>query len=344
VPSFCRHNHLIQNCAICSREQSVEMRPIVSPGTPKVSAPRTAAGTGTRSDGSSAASRTGAGARDSARRGRSRAGGGVRVSQLQRGTEDGYRSPLVAGLKSSAEAERLVQELAFAAARLVVLGQDPPGLFAEVAAPDQDLEERTWLAFLIAYISPLDGEHPFAAIEAVRTSWASGEVPALDGVQTGPRSGYESGHGSSTLEAYRAWAARSGSQAAALEGEPFWTPQRRFARAFERLALPGMNRDARFDLLVTLGRLGCYAVQAGALQFGGENEATLAAKRALGIGDSLLLERRAADLADECGVPLEALDLGLHNWGAGHRSGLGVSVDTAPDPALVLSARAALGL
>ncbi|MDQ2894340.1 MAG: hypothetical protein M3Y09_01630, partial [Actinomycetota bacterium] len=33
MPSFCRHNHLVQNCPICSREQHVELRPVVTGGT-----------------------------------------------------------------------------------------------------------------------------------------------------------------------------------------------------------------------------------------------------------------------------------------------------------------------
>jgi len=41
----------------------------------------------------------------------------------------------------------------------------------------------------------------------------------------------------------------------------------------------------------------------------------VAAKRVFGIGDPFLLERRAADLAEACQVPLEALDLALFNWG-----------------------------
>ncbi len=42
--------------------------------------------------------------------------------------------------------------------------------------PPATLEERTWLAFLIAYLGPLDGEEPFAAIEAVRVPWAAAEL------------------------------------------------------------------------------------------------------------------------------------------------------------------------
>ena len=35
-----------------------------------------------------------------------------------------------------------------------------------------------------------------------------------------------------------------------------------------------------------------------------------------GIGDKILLERRARTLADAAEVPIEALDLALFNWGA----------------------------
>ena len=146
------------------------------------------------------------------------------------------------------------------------------------------------------------------------------------------------------IDAYRAWASRAGSQAAAFSGESAWTPERRFARVFERLSLPGFHRDARFDLLVTLGRLGVYDLRPGSLQFGGDNEVTLAAKRALGIGDTMLLERRAAELASACGLPLEALDVGLYNWERGTRSTLGTGADAEPDPDALQAVRDALGV
>jgi hypothetical protein len=325
VPSFCRHNRLLQNCPICSREQDVELRPIVSSGAPRTAATRSARPATERRAAS----------------GRARAG--VRVRQLERGADDGYHSPLVQGLKSSVDAERLADELAFAATRLRVLELDPPGLYAEVASPGE-IEERTWLAFQIAYLCPLDSDDPFETIARVRTTWASGADPDLDGAELGPRTAHEPGRGMRTLDAYRVWAARSGSQAAAFGGEPAWTPQRRFARVFERLALPGLHRDARFDLLVTLGRLGCYELGASALQLGGDNEVTVAAKRAFGIGDSLVLERRAGELAVACEVPLEALDLGLYNWGGGVRATLGLELDREPDEDLLGSVRGALGL
>ena len=269
----------------------------------------------------------------------------MRVRRLARGAEDGFRTPLLPGLRSSADAERLAVELAFAASRLVLLETAPPGLYAEIAEAAGGLEERTWLAFQVAYLCPLDTDEPFAGIEAARCSWASGELPRLDGVPTGPRTAHDATRGTKTFAAYRAWADRAGSQEAAFSGEELWTPERRFARAFERLALPGLHRDARFDLLVTLGRLGLYPVHAAALQFGGDNEVTVAAKRALGIGDPLLLERRAADLAEACGLPLDALDLGLHNWGrGGTRATIGLGPAAEPDEAAVEPIRAALGL
>jgi hypothetical protein len=268
----------------------------------------------------------------------------VRVRRLARGVDDGYHSRLLPGLKSSVDAERLAEELAFAAGRLVRLGHDPPGLYAEVADPAGEIEERTWLAFLIAYLGPLDGDDPFASVREARTSWASGEQPALDGIATGPRTAHDPSRGARTLEAYRAWASRYGSQSAAFTGEAIWTPERRFARAFERLALPGLHRDARFDLLVTLGRLGVYGLRAGSLQFGGENEVTVAAKRVFGIGDSLLLDRRAAELAGAGGLDLEALDLALYNWGLGERATLGLGPSAEPDEVALATLRQALGL
>ena len=254
--------------------------------------------------------------------------------------EDGYHSALVPGLRSSADAQALADELAFASTRLSTLQASPPGLYEQVS--EGDVEERAWLAFLIAYLAPLEEPEPFAEIARVRTSWASGELPQLDDVRTGPRTAHDPTRGVRTLEAYRAWAMRAGSQTAAFTGESGWTPERRFERAFERLALPGFHRDARFELLTSLGRVGTFELVAPSLKFGGENETTVAAKRALGIGDPLLLDRRAAELARACGIPLEALDLALHNWGSGVHISAGVDVVT--DSEVLERARVALGV
>ena len=335
MPTFCRHNRLVQNCPICSKEQDVEMRPVVSPGGQTVRHPRhgVVSGAGTTSPRSGAS-----------RSSSPRASGGLTVRRLSRTAEDGFRSALVPGVRSGADAQRLAEELAFAATRLDRLGTDPPGLYAEVADGGRPIEERSWLAFLIAYLGPTDDADPFAAITQARTPWSSGEPPHLDDVATGPRTSHEPGGGSRTIDAYRAWAQRAGSQETAFTGDAAWTPERRFARVFERLALPGLHRGARFDLLATLGRLGVYDLQAGALGLGGNDSVTLAAKRVLGIGDAMLLERRAADLAAACELPLSALDLGFYNWEQGTRTGLGVDPSTEPDPALLDSAQAALGL
>jgi hypothetical protein len=47
-----------------------------------------------------------------------------------------------------------------------------------------------------------------------------------------------------------------------------------------------------------------------------DDATTLAAKRVFGIGDKLLLERRARELAEAARLPIEALDLALFNWAA----------------------------
>ena len=118
--------------------------------------------------------------------------------------------------------------------------------------------------------------------------------------------------------AYRAWATRAGSQAAAFAGDASWTPERRFDRLFERLAVQGFGRPGRYELLVSLGRLGVADVRASTLQFT-DDATTVAAKRVFGIGDKMLLERRARDLADAIELPIEALDLALFNWAAPQR-------------------------
>jgi hypothetical protein len=157
-----------------------------------------------------------------------------------------------------------------------------------------------------------------------------------------------------TLTAYRAWVQRSGSQAAAFGGEAAWSSDRRFARVFERLALPGLHRDARFDLLVTLGQLGVHELHAASLQLGGSDETTVAAKRVFAIGDTLLLERRAGDLAVACDVELAALDVALWNWARPPRPGAvgreadapraALGFDGEPDAAVFARVGAALGL
>jgi hypothetical protein len=335
MPSFCRHNRLLQNCPICTKEQNIARRPVVTRfGEVE---PRSA---------TTPASRTASPARSTRAGGSRGRAGGMVVRRLARDQDDGFQSRLVPGLKSAAEAQRLADEVAFASARCNLLLADPPGLYATLADGGTDIEQRSWLAFELAWLSPLDDADPFAAIAAARTPWDADTVAAPDPERalTGPRGTYDPATAARTAEAYRAWAARAGSQAAAFRGEPGWTPERRFDRVYERLALPGLDRAVRFDLLVTLGCTGVYELAAGSLHLGGSDPVTLAAKRMLGIGDPLLLERRAADLASAFQAPLQALDLGFFNWERRERWGGGVPADLELDETVREAAYAALGL
>jgi hypothetical protein len=176
---------------------------------------------------------------------------------------------------------------------------------------------------------------------------AGGELPDLTDIPLGPRTSHDPARGTDTLQAYRQWVQRtagSGGQARALSGDPSWTPERRFGRVFERLALPGFGRIGRYEFLVLLGRLGLYDLRPDSLHLAGSvaNDVTnLAAKRVFAIGDPLLLERRAGALAEEVALPIEALDLALANWASQERATLGFDGEISDEGALE---RAALAL
>lgn len=140
-----------------------------------------------------------------------------------------------------------------------------------------------------------------------------------------------------TLAAYRAWAERHGGQVPAITGEAGWPATRRFARAYERLSLPGITRAQRFDFLAVLGAAGTYELEADSLHVGGSDATTVAAKRALVSGETMFLERRARALADGVGVPIVALDRGLALWDS-------ADPVEAPDSPLLEQVRAALGV
>jgi hypothetical protein len=241
------------------------------------------------------------------------------VRRMQRAVDDGYENDLVPGLRSSEDAARLADEMAFSAARLQELSERPPGLYAEVAGAE-DPEEAAWLAFLIAFMAPLEGvEDPFASIRAVRTTWASGEIPDLNPAEFGPRTAYDPKRGTAALEAYRAWAARHGGQVTGLSGEESWTLQHRYDRAFERLGLPGFGRPHRVELLTLLHRLGLVELDPWTMHLSAAaptDPVALASRRILGIADPVLLQRRQRELAHATGVPVEALDLAFYNWAA----------------------------
>jgi hypothetical protein len=247
-----------------------------------------------------------------------RRAGDLKVRRMHRSVEDGYEHPLLPGVHASDDARRLAAEFAFASARLAELRSDPPGLLAD-AALSPDREEGLWTTFLVAYLAPLeDADEPFAAIDVVRTTWASGELPVLDGVELGPRAAHDARRGTDTLEAYRSRAVKAGGQELLLSAEASLTPGRRFDRAFERLSLPRFPRAARYEFLTLAGGLGLLDVEPSSLLLASAeamDPALLAAKRILGIGDAINLQRRASELLAATEVAPAALDLALVNWG-----------------------------
>jgi len=334
MPTFCRHNRFIERCPICSKalpgssapgRSSREARPRRRSTGPRTTQPRAA-------------------------RPRPARGEDLRVRREDRAQDDGYRSELLPGVRASADASRLAEEIAFSSGRLLALAGAPPGLYAEARAlAEADLQEATWICFLISYFSPLDGEDPFAGIRMVLAADLAGGAGHDDGVLSGeiplgPRTSHDPARGIQTLIAYRQWAEQSG-----FLGDQGWSPKRRFERLFERLALPGFGRMGRYDLLVALGQLGLYELRADSLHVSSargpspNDPTTLAAKRLFAIGEQIHLERRAAALAQAISVPVEALDLAFANWGSSSRATLGFGADTSDSPTLA-RARAALGL
>jgi hypothetical protein len=289
----------------------------------------------------------------------------VRVHREGRAEDDGSRSALLPGVRASADAGRLAEEIAFAAGRLLALDTEPPGFHAEVQTlAEHDLEEATWMCFLACYLSPLDslgpggvdedGPDPFAGVrQALAGGFGevglAGGTGDLHGIPLGPRTSHDPARGARTLVAYRHWAEQGSGQAGAFVGDPAWGPERRFERVFERLALPGFGRMGRYDLLVTLGGLGLYELRADSLHLSGvgglssSDLTTLAAKRLFAIADPIHLERRAAALAQAISVPIEALDLALANWASPERATLGFPPDCS-DGATLERAHGALGL
>jgi hypothetical protein len=334
MPTFCRHNRFVDRCPICSR---------TLPGNSP--AERAAPGR--------ARSRKGA----SGGRPGARGGAALRVRHQERAVEDGFSSPLIPGLRASADAARLAEEIAFSNGRLLLLeelgpeaGPTAQQLYGHVKSQlgAGDVEQATWICFLVAYLCPLEGPEPFAGVlQALAVPRK--QLADLADVALGPRTSHDPARGSRTLDAYRQWTGQAGSQQLAFSGDASWTAQRRFERLFERVALPGLTRAARYELLMLLGALGAYELQADSLHFsaarsgGAEDPATLAAKRVFAIGDPLLLDRRAGALAEAIAVPVGSLELALANWGVGERATLGFPAQ-AQDAQALARARDALAL
>jgi hypothetical protein len=295
---FCRHNRLTSKCPICARELR-EATPVRHVTVRKPGATSTPKSRAKSSKGASSGSR---------------GSGRLVTRQLARATDDGYRNPLTPGLKATADAERLAIAVTQAHERL-----EPPGPFTAIDETP-DVEHATWLGFLFALAPEL-----YDAIDQTRPAWEEADLDALPEAKA------------KTAAAYRAWVERAGSQEAAFTGEEIWTPERRFGRVFERLALPGFTRAMRYDLLTALGAADIYPLEADALHFADGDATTDAAKRLLVSGDRMLLERRARDLAEASELPISAFDRGLAVWGTPTQH---VDLTAEPHPGIA----AALGL
>jgi hypothetical protein len=132
-------------------------------------------------------------------------------------------------LRASADAERLAREIGFAAGRLLVLAAEPPDLYGEMRSRARaDLEWASWACLLIAYLSPLQDDDPFAGIraalagstmQALPDSESAARdpsvLPDLSGIALGPRTSHDRARGSGTLIAYLQWVERGGATAAA---------------------------------------------------------------------------------------------------------------------------------
>lgn len=119
MPTFCRHNRLVENCTICSRRGRVDLS--AAGGGPA----RGAAAPARRER----SVRTGSGRPRKPPRAQ---GGALTVRRLERAPEDGYEHELLPGLRASSDAARLATELVAAAVRIEALATAAPVALEEV--------------------------------------------------------------------------------------------------------------------------------------------------------------------------------------------------------------------
>lgn len=318
VPTFCRHGRFEASCAICRQEKAKSEPQAVRPQTK---------GTAARRPTSSSTAPT-------QRTGRSRT---VVTGKLTRNADDGFRSDLLPGVRSSADAMVLAQELTLAEARLSSIATADAGPWAIIGAQAGD-QARAFVAALVVAVASPDGTAgslvtaagALAALEPLLAdvddsgaiAGASTIAEILDAGPRGPRAHDAAGV---ALAVPAQLAQRSGgSLAAGLQGEASWTPERRFARLLDRLALKGLPRAVRYDLLVALGRSGALPLRADGLHLGSD-QVTDAAKRLFAVADVALLERRAAALVEATDVAWDALELALWNIAGADATGSGAA-------------------
>lgn len=316
MPTFCRHGRFEASCAIC-RQENAKLEPKAeTPRAKGTAARRPTSSTRTASTSTSSRSRS------------------LVTGRLQRAADDGFRSELLPGVHASQTALQLARELTAAEARLSVYGTADAGPWTTVADLAGEPHRAFVAALVIAVASP-DGAAgssatataALAALQAADPSLTALDVIAADAelgaiLEGGPRGPRAHDAAAAALAVPAQLAQRSGgSLEAALAGEAAWTPERRFARLLDRLALRGLPRAVRFDLLVALGRSGVLPVKADGVHLGAD-QVTDAAKRIFAVAETALLERRAAALVEATGVSFDALELALWNL-AGADAGAG---------------------
>ena len=261
----------------------------------------------------------------------------VVVRRVARAADDGFTCELAPGLRARADAQLLAEELAFAAARLSELEQRAAGAAAARSRGSAGAGRREEALWLLA--------RSRSSARASRRTATPSRRSRRRRCHGRPRSSRRS-RPTSAARAARAIRRRrcaptapgpraADGQAAGLAGDAAWSPARRFERAFERLALPGFARAARYDFLLAAGALGLADVRPASLQLLGDprGATVAAAKRVFAFGDPIVLERRAAELAGAAALPPGALDLGLSNWA--------LRTDRPDAPRLTLGSRAA---
>ncbi|MDQ8045284.1 MAG: hypothetical protein REI11_11825 [Patulibacter sp.] len=318
MPTFCRHGRFEASCAICRMEKA-KSEPAAATPSAKGTAARRPTSSRTASAGPAPRSRS------------------VATGQLSRNADDGFRSDLLPGLRSTADVMVLAEELTKAEARLSALGGEDAGPWTAVSERVGDPAAAFVASLVVAVASPDEAAGSVATAATALTSLlaidptltalehvagASEVQSILDAGPRGPRAHDAAG---AALSVPAALAARSGgSLEVALAGEASWTPERRFARLLDRLALRGLPRAARFDLLVALGRTGALEVEADGLHLGGD-QVTDAAKRLFAIADVPLLEKRAAAIVELTGVRWDAFELALWNIAGADATGTGAA-------------------
>ena len=330
VPTFCRHNRLIQNCPICSREQSIELRPVVSSSAPRVS-----------SAAPSAPARPGRGRAPA--RGRRPAACGSAGSRaaprtaITRACCPGLRSSdgrRAAGRGARLRRRRLV-ELRSAIRPGCMPRWSPPSCGprgADVArVPDRvsvPARERR----------SVRGDRAGAHVVGV------GRAPSLDGVETGPRTAHDPGardphaRGLPRLGGARRLA---GGRVRRRGGVDARAPLRAGVRA-PRATRPAPRRALRAARHAR--------ARSASTSYAGGIAAARRRRRGHGRGQAGARDRRpaaarAARRASSpmpASVPLEALDLGLLQLGPrGTRAGLESPPARRPDPDVSERVRAA---